>query len=72
MSQVTDDSAADVDPLNEWREQKARRLDRTTAWILVVGGILGLIAAFELTVEKVRVLSDSTYVPACDLNPVLS
>lgn len=72
MSQVTDDSAADVDALDEWRQQKVRRLDRTTAWVLVVGGILGLIAAFELTVEKVRVLSDPTYIPACDLNPVLS
>ncbi len=48
------------------------RLDRSTAMILIIGGALGLLAAIELTIEKVRVLSDSTYVPTCDINPVLS
>ncbi len=48
------------------------RLDRSTAMILIIGGALGLLAAVELTIEKVRVLSDSTYVPTCDINPVLS
>lgn len=72
MAQVTEDLLAGGDPLDEWRAGRVRRLDRTTAWLLIVGGILGLVAAFELTVEKVRVLADPTYVPACDLNPVLS
>lgn len=72
MSQVTHDPSAEADPLAQWRADKVRRLDRTTAWILIVGGVLGLIAAFQLTLEKVRVLADSAYVPACDLNPVLS
>jgi uncharacterized membrane protein len=72
MTSAISDPAVEGDPLGEWRASRIRRLDRTTAWILVVGGVLGLIAAFELTVEKVRVLADPTYVPACDLNPVLS
>jgi uncharacterized membrane protein len=72
MASVTEEPTAGADPVDEWRADKSRRLDRTAAWILVVGGILGLIAAFELTLEKVRVLADSAYVPACDLNPVLS
>ena len=72
MTSATSEPTLDADPLDEWRAGKVRRLDRTTSWILIVGGILGLIAAFELTVEKVRVLADPTYVPACDLNPVLS
>lgn len=45
---------------------------RATPWILIVGGVIGLIAAFELTLEKFRVLSDPDYVPSCDINPVLS
>ena len=49
-----------------------QRLDRSTALILIVGSGLGLLAAIELTIEKVRVLTDSTYVPKCDINPVLS
>ena len=72
MTSATSEPTLDADPLDEWRAGRVRRLDRTTSWILIVGGILGLIAAFELTVEKVRVLADPTYVPACDLNPVLS
>jgi len=72
MTSATSEPTLDADPLDEWRAGKVRRLDRTTSWILIVGGILGLIAAFELTVEKVRVLADPTYIPACDLTPVLS
>ena len=72
MSSVTDPGSADVDVLAQWRDSRVQRLDRTTAWILIVGGALGLLAAFELTLEKVRVLADASYVPACDLNPVLS
>lgn len=51
---------------------QSQTLQRHTAWVLVVGGLIGLYAAFQLTVEKVRVLSDPSYVPGCDLNPVLS
>lgn len=72
MTQTTEGPDSEAENLDDWRADKVRRLDRTTAWILVVGGILGLVAAFELTVEKVRVLADPTYIPACDLNPVLS
>lgn len=45
---------------------------RQTAWILVVGGLIGLVAAVELIVQKISVLSDPDFVPNCDINPVLS
>ena len=48
------------------------RLDKQTAWVLMVGGLIGLVAAFELILEKVRVLADPNYIPGCDINPVLS
>ena len=54
------------------QSQTSLRLDRTTAIIMIIGGALGLLAAVELTIEKIRVLSDSMYVPTCDINPVLS
>lgn len=38
----------------------------------VVGGSLGLVAAFVLTLEKIATLRDPDYVPSCSLNPVLS
>lgn len=43
----------------------------SAVWILV-GGVAGLFASATLTVEKLRVLADSGYVPSCSLNPVLS
>ncbi|MCV7315845.1 vitamin K epoxide reductase family protein [Mycolicibacillus parakoreensis] len=42
------------------------------AWWVLIGGVIGLIASTALTVEKVRLLADSAYVPSCSLNPVLS
>lgn len=45
---------------------------RATPWILLIGGAFGLLAAFQLMVERIRVLQDTNYVPACDINPVLS
>ncbi|WP_343232125.1 vitamin K epoxide reductase family protein, partial [Mycolicibacterium sp. CBMA 361] len=40
-------------------------------WILLAG-IIGEIAAFVLTVEKIRQLQNPSYVPSCSINPVLS
>ncbi|WP_461007163.1 vitamin K epoxide reductase family protein [Streptomyces capparidis] len=45
---------------------------RPFAWLLVVTGAVGLLAAFVLAVEKIRLLEDPSYVPSCSINPVLS
>ncbi len=45
---------------------------RQTAWILVICGIIGIIAAIELIIQKIAVLSNPDFVPNCDINPVLS
>ena len=45
---------------------------RQTAWILIIGGIIGLVAAIELIIQKISVLSDPNFVPNCDINPILS
>lgn len=44
----------------------------SSAWLVLIGGTVGLIASVVLTVEKIRVLADPAYVPSCNLNPVLS
>lgn len=46
--------------------------DRGLAWWLLLGGLVGLLAAATLLIEKIKLLTDSTYVPSCSLNPVLS
>lgn len=45
---------------------------RHVGWVLIVGGALGLAAAFLLTVEKIILAGDPTYQPTCSINPVLS
>lgn len=47
-------------------------ISRALPWVLLVGGLIGLVAAAALLVEKIRVLADPGHVPACSFNPVLS
>lgn len=42
------------------------------AWWVLSAGVIGLLASVTLTVEKIRTLADTSYVPSCNLNPVLS
>ncbi|MEQ3553300.1 vitamin K epoxide reductase family protein [Pseudonocardia nematodicida] len=45
---------------------------RTLPWLLTLGGAIGLLAAFTLTVERFELLVDPSYTPSCSINPVLS
>ncbi|MFD8920458.1 vitamin K epoxide reductase family protein [Streptomyces sp. NPDC059569] len=45
---------------------------RWLAWLLVTGGLTGLLAAFTLTIERFALLEDPSYTPSCSINPVLS
>ncbi|TFV60417.1 vitamin K epoxide reductase family protein [Mycobacterium sp. PS03-16] len=40
-------------------------------WVLIAG-VVGLVAAATLTIEKIELLIDPSYTPSCSLNPVLS
>lgn len=41
-------------------------------WILIIGGVIGFIAAFIIMQEKLAVLNNPAYVPSCSLNPIIS
>jgi len=45
---------------------------RALAIILLVGGLIGVIASFALTYDKIQVLTNPSYRPSCNINPVLS
>ncbi|RYG75763.1 vitamin K epoxide reductase family protein [Yimella sp. RIT 621] len=45
---------------------------RSTAWSLLVAGLIGLVASATLLIEKVELLKDPGYTPTCSINPVLS
>ena len=46
--------------------------DRRLAWGLTAGGLVGLLAAAALLVERIKLAQDSDYVPTCSINPILS
>jgi uncharacterized membrane protein len=41
-------------------------------YILVIGGIIGLICSFVLSHDKMELLQNPNFVPNCNLNPVIS
>lgn len=53
-----------------------KKFDRTwykqLSIILIGGGLVGLLSSFMLTLDKISVSENSTFIPDCTLNPVLS
>ncbi|GAA2835209.1 vitamin K epoxide reductase family protein [Kitasatospora sp. CM 4170] len=45
---------------------------RPFALLLVIGGAVGLFASVVLTLDKIRLLKDPSYVPNCNINPIIS
>ena len=45
---------------------------RASAWWVLIAGVIGLIAAGTLLIEKIALLQDPAYVPTCSINPVVS
>ncbi|MFC9767604.1 vitamin K epoxide reductase family protein [Rhodococcus jostii] len=45
---------------------------RSLPWLLLIGGIVGCLAAFVLTVEKFALAADATYIPSCSINTVVN
>ncbi len=40
--------------------------------MLVIAGIIGCVASFALTYDKIHVLQDASYRPSCSINPIIS
>lgn len=45
---------------------------RRLGLLLSVGGAIGFVAAFTLTVERFKLAADPAYRPSCDVNPFIS
>lgn len=65
-------SATTVDQPTDLTSSEQGFLSRATAWICAVGGVVGMLAAVILIVEKINLLADPGYVPSCSINPILS
>lgn len=48
------------------------KLYRVLPYILLIGGIIGIICSFIITTEKISQLQNPNYVPSCNLNPIIS
>lgn len=47
-------------------------LERALPWILVIGGLIGFIAASVLMLERIEIYKVPDYSPTCDLSPLIS
>lgn len=45
---------------------------RAAAWVMVIGGVIGLAASSILTIEKLELLANPAYKPSCSINPVMA
>ena len=43
-----------------------------SAWWVLIAGVIGLFASMTLTVEKIKILLNPSYVPSCNFNPIVS
>lgn len=53
------------------RDPSPRVRTPSAVWVLIAG-VVGLVAAATLTIEKIKLLENPAYVPSCSINPVLS
>jgi len=48
------------------------RFGKAIPYILVIGGIIGLIASAILTYDDNKIIANPGYVPSCNLNPIIA
>lgn len=63
-------SAQTTEPTPESRLEA--RVPAPSAWWVLIAGVIGLVASATLTVEKIDILLNPSYVPSCNFNPILS
>jgi uncharacterized membrane protein len=51
---------------------KLLNLPQVLPYIFIVAGIIGMLASFALTYDKIQVLQGTGYEPSCNINPIFS
>ncbi|MGA4959004.1 vitamin K epoxide reductase family protein [Streptomyces lavendulocolor] len=65
-------TTAAVDDVTSDHRARAVGAGRAFAWMLVITGAAGLLAAWVISLDKFKLLEDPTFTPGCSLNPVVS
>jgi uncharacterized membrane protein len=47
-------------------------LPKVIPYILIIAGIVGIISAFAISVDEIKILQNPNYKPICDINPIIS
>lgn len=48
------------------------KIAKNLPYIFIVASIIGLLASFVLTYDKIHYLKNPSYVPSCNINPIIS
>lgn len=51
---------------------KKLSFEKVFPWVLTIGGIIGLLAAGILTVEKLHLAANPNYNPSCSISPIVA
>ncbi|MGC5249443.1 vitamin K epoxide reductase family protein [Gordonia sp. DT219] len=60
-----------IDDGRSWWLQRPE-VSRVTGIVVFVLGVVGFVASTTLTIERIQILINPSYVPSCSINPVLS
>lgn len=66
---LTGDADAGSEPASWTGGPREPAMSRWLPWLCVLGGSIGLAAAFTLLVEKIALLKDPSFVQSCCINP---
>ncbi len=58
--------------MNKSKNLNSKKLVKIVSWVLIIGGIIGLICAYIIIQDKMKLLQNPSYIPSCNLNPVIS
>jgi uncharacterized membrane protein len=51
---------------------KAITLEKVLPYLFIVAGVIGLVASFIIMDDKIKLLQNPNYHPACSINPIIS
>lgn len=71
-SAVSAEAAENPGDLTPASPHQARLPAALSAWWVLLAGVIGLISSVTLTVEKIKILLNPSYVPSCNINPIVS
>lgn len=72
MSVATPAPVEPTEPVESTDPSAGVAVRPTSAWWVLIAGVVGLISSATLTIEKIEILLNPAYVPSCSINPVLS